>query len=279
MYEIAMKATKNMKHNTMNEGFCNNCGKKGHLFHQCKMPITSVGIIAFRKCPKEKGYGYEYLMIRRKDTLGYLDFLRGKYSVYEKSYIMNMMKQMTQSEKTLLRNKYHHIRAAGNINTKDKMNILISGIEHQGNYYDLLTLLNESEIYGTWDEAEWGFPKGRRNANENDYDCAVREFTEETGYDEHLLQNIRNMVPVEEVFTGSNYNSYKHKYYLMYMDYQNTCNHNGFQKTEVSEMKWKTLEKCLESIRPYNLEKRNMLQKLDSCLHQVQMITVDNIDT
>ena len=56
---------KNMK----NEGFCNNCGKKGHLFHQCKMPITSVGIIAFRKCPK--GSDYEYLMIRRKDTLGW----------------------------------------------------------------------------------------------------------------------------------------------------------------------------------------------------------------
>ena len=28
---------------------CSNCGKNGHLFQQCKYPITSVGIIAFRK--------------------------------------------------------------------------------------------------------------------------------------------------------------------------------------------------------------------------------------
>ena len=29
--------------------FCNNCGKTGHAFHQCKHPITSIGIIAVRQ--------------------------------------------------------------------------------------------------------------------------------------------------------------------------------------------------------------------------------------
>lgn len=29
--------------------FCNNCTKQGHLFNQCKMPITSIGIVAFKK--------------------------------------------------------------------------------------------------------------------------------------------------------------------------------------------------------------------------------------
>ena len=32
----------------MNESYCNNCGKKGHLYNQCKMPITSIGVVAFR---------------------------------------------------------------------------------------------------------------------------------------------------------------------------------------------------------------------------------------
>ena len=27
---------------------CNNCGKQGHQLHQCKLPITSYGIILFR---------------------------------------------------------------------------------------------------------------------------------------------------------------------------------------------------------------------------------------
>ena len=36
-----------LKKNTKN--FCNNCGKIGHLFHQCKLPITSIGVITIRK--------------------------------------------------------------------------------------------------------------------------------------------------------------------------------------------------------------------------------------
>ena len=27
--------------------FCNNCGNNGHLFYQCKKPITSIGILLF----------------------------------------------------------------------------------------------------------------------------------------------------------------------------------------------------------------------------------------
>ena len=57
--------------------FCNNCGKNGHLFHTCKNPITSIGIIAFRPSAE----GVQYLMIRRKDSLGFVDFMRGKISI------------------------------------------------------------------------------------------------------------------------------------------------------------------------------------------------------
>ena len=77
---------------------CNNCGKAGHLFHQCKIPITSYGIIAFRKnCDK-----YEYLMIRRKDTFSYIEFVRGKYNIEDSKYIMKLIEYMTDSEKKIL---------------------------------------------------------------------------------------------------------------------------------------------------------------------------------
>jgi 8-oxo-dGTP pyrophosphatase MutT (NUDIX family) len=42
-------------------------------------------------------------------------------------------------------------------------------------------------------EPEWGFPKGRRNYNEKDIDCALREFSEETGYSKYSLKNIENI--------------------------------------------------------------------------------------
>ena len=78
--------------------FCNNCGKNGHLFHQCKNPITSIGIIAF----KNTSEGIKYLIIRRKDSLGYIDFMRGKYPIGNKSYLLNILHEMTIEERSNL---------------------------------------------------------------------------------------------------------------------------------------------------------------------------------
>ena len=80
--------------------FCNNCGKHGHLFHQCKNPITSIGIIVFNNDNPE----IEYLMIRRKDSLGYVDFIRGKYPLFNKRYLLNIIGEMTDEEKNKLLN-------------------------------------------------------------------------------------------------------------------------------------------------------------------------------
>ena len=79
----------------MNKNICNNCGKNGHTFYQCKLPITSNGIILFRKKDKE----IQYLMIRRKDSFGFIDFIRGKYSPYNIFQIQNLVNEMSNTEK------------------------------------------------------------------------------------------------------------------------------------------------------------------------------------
>lgn len=84
---------------------CNNCGKQGHLFHQCKLPITSYGIILFRKNEN----GYKYLMIRRKDSFGYIDFIRGKYSPYNIYQIQKIVDEMSIQEKYL----WNHLKIYG----------------------------------------------------------------------------------------------------------------------------------------------------------------------
>ena len=257
---------------------CNNCGKPGHQFYQCKIPITSFGIIAFRKNPANNAY--EYLMIRRRDTLGYIDFLRGKYTLNNSHYIMNMIKQMTTAEKHRLRtsnfstlwnmlwggqptiNQYNVEEA----NSMEKFNLLKNGVMMQNVFYTLDKLLDESNQYPQWNEPEWGFPKGRRNTHEKDYDCAIREFSEETGYSPFILKNVHNILPFEEIFSGSNYKSYKHKYYLMNISYSDSLQSCAFEKTEVSDVGWKTIEQCISCIRPYNLEKIKIITKIHSCL-------------
>jgi ADP-ribose pyrophosphatase YjhB (NUDIX family) len=260
----------------MNESYCNNCGKQGHLYHQCKMPITSIGLITFRIYNDE----IQYLMICRKDTLGYIDFMRGKYSIFNKDFILNMLKQMTIEEKTKLKTLSFDELWIGLWGTKsvssqykseevvsyEKINSLRNGITVKNEFYSLDSLIEESNNYQLWTEPEWGFPKGRRNNQEKDYNCAVREFCEETGYEFNHLNNIQNILPFEENFTGSNYKSYKHKYFLMYMHYKDTMDVSNFQKSEVSKMEWKTIDECIQCIRPYNLEKIKLISNIDKCL-------------
>ena len=57
--------------------FCNNCNRNNHVYNNCRAPITSIGVIAFR-CGES---GPEFLMIRRRDSFGFVDFVRGKYSL------------------------------------------------------------------------------------------------------------------------------------------------------------------------------------------------------
>ena len=78
-----------------NTNQCNNCGKQGHLFHQCKLAITSYGIIVCRPSLN----GLQFLMLRRKDSFGYIDFIRGKYSPYNIYQVQNIVDEMSNSEK------------------------------------------------------------------------------------------------------------------------------------------------------------------------------------
>jgi len=274
----------------MSQSYCNNCGKQGHSFHQCKVPITSFGVIVFRRNPLNR---LEYLMIRRKDTLGFIDFMRGKYSVYNKDYIMNMMRQMTIAEKIRLKTQtfdqiWLDIWGSSNVSeqyrneeaaSRDKFCSLKNGIYTKTDSYHLDQLVDLSEQMDVWTEAEWGFPKGRRNYQERDYDCAVREFCEETGYTAESLVNVKNILPFEEIFTGSNYKSYKHKYYLNMMSYPDSLAKRHIQACEVSASEWKTYEQCMAAIRPYNVEKMTMLTSIDKMLRgnsmQFSAITSD----
>ena len=124
----------------------------------------------------------------------------------------------------------------------------------------------------TFEETELEFPKGRRNYQETDITCAYREFNEETGYMKDDLDMITNIQPFEEIFIGSNYKSYKHKYYLAYMK-ESDINKNNccVSNNEVSCIKWLNIDECIKVIRPYNLEKINIINKIDNIIHNYNL--------
>lgn len=271
-------------HKIVAHTLCNNCGKQGHSFHQCKLPITSYGIILCRPSSK----GFQFLMIRRKDSFGYIDFIRGKYSPYNIEQLQHTINEMSIHEKqqiinenfsTLWTNMWGNtsesqFRSEESISVK-KFDLITHGVYVNDVKYTLRDLVEKSNT--TWTETEWEFPKGRRNPQERDLDCGLREFEEETGYAQDSVFIVENILPFEEIFIGSNHKSYKHKYFLAYMnecknqDKDDVVNMQKYQKTEVSKLAWKTYEECLKSIRPYNLEKKKIITNINHLLQQYKL--------
>jgi 8-oxo-dGTP pyrophosphatase MutT (NUDIX family) len=241
--------------------YCNNCGKQGHLHGDCKIPITSIGIIVFRY---NKNKEREYLMIRRKDTFGYVEFSKGKYNINNEDCLLNWIDEMTFHEKQKVINI---------INQKKNNETPLD--DYTCKLFE--NLIKQSKTY--WTEPEWGFPKGRRNHQERDIVCGTREFCEETGVKKEKIKIIENIIPYEETFMGSNYKSYKHKYYIAYMD---NCNDlktpTTYQKTEVSKMEWKNIDEAYTCIRPYNLEKKEMLEKIHNMLNNYNFKNLNNLN-
>lgn len=276
---------------------CNNCGKQGHSFHQCKNPITSYGIILFRfkniplkeeveeveEVKEEKEI--EYLMIRRKDSFGYIDFIRGKYSPQNVDHIQEIINEMSISEKErILMYPFNELwdKMWGNISniqykneeiiSSKKFEIIKNGIIINDKIVTLKDIVNNSNT--NWNETEWEFPKGRRNYQEKDVDCALREFEEETGISFKNITIIDNILPFEEIFIGTNHKSYKHKYFLAYANNENgneIDNLYNYQLTEVSKLDWKNINKCLECIRPYNLEKKQLIININKVLQEYRL--------
>lgn len=272
-----------------NSTFCNNCGNNGHIFYQCKQPITSVGIIVYRNSNNNKTNTVdpEYLLIRRKDTIGYVEFMRGKYNIHSKMYLLNIISEMTNDEKERLltesfdslwnklwgndiRNQYRSEEKV----SREKFESLKNGIVLNNDDYSLETLINEANKIHQWEETEWGFPKGRHNNQEKDLSCALREFEEETGISRSNINIIHNIIPFEEIFTGSNYKSYKHKYYVAYMNNDIEIM-NSYQHTEVSKMEWKSYESAIKLIRTYNLEKKEVLTRVNTLITNYSMYDIN----
>lgn len=264
-----------------NYTFCNNCGGTGHAYHNCKKPIASIGIIVYKLDTVTNEI--LYLLIRRKDTLGFVDFMRGKYNVHDKRYIQNLVDVMTNEEKTristldfdtlwkqLWGEKVGIQYRGEEKKSREKFNKLNNGLLSKNEIYNIKSLVKESP--SIWIEPEWGFPKGRRNYQEKDIHCAIREFTEETGYEYKNINIIQNILPFEEVFTGSNLKSYKHSYYIAKLieepEYEPT-----FQETEVSDMKWLSYDNTIAKFRCYNLEKIDIITRVNNMLRDYRICT------
>ena len=262
-----------MHKNNPNNSICNNCGKDGHVFYQCKLPLISCGIILFKYTDNK----IKYLMIRRKNSYGYIDLIRGKYNQHNNDQILSLINQMSLEEKNkLLNNSFKELWEDIWWNTlKFQYNNEYVTSNNKFEYLRKSKLLNEliNTCIECWEETEWEFPKGRRNnTKEIDIECALREFQEETGIHPKNIKIVENIVTFDETFIGTNYKCYKNKYFIAgLIDKNISITLTNFQESEVSKISWKTCDECIECIRPLNLEKKNVIKNINNVLQQYRL--------
>lgn len=266
--------------------FCNNCGSEGHVFSKCNEPITSLGVIAYRFNTDKNEY--QFILIKRKDSLGFVDFMRGKYDLYNVIYLRNIFDEMTLQEKQMILHKsfdelWEHMWKYRNISMRykneyntsyKKYNKLKHGFTIRKQTISLETLIQTSPT--TWKDAEWEFPKGRRNYKESDYTSALREFQEETGIDCHELQVVMNIKPMDEVFIGSNFKCYKSRYFLCHIPYNTSLSFKK-QDCEVSSIGWYSFNEINELLRTTQSNKKDIIRNIYILLHDYTISPIQTI--
>lgn len=265
-----------------NVKYCNNCGNVGHTYKKCLHPILSYGIIVYRKDP-ENVSEYQILMIERKNSISYIEFLRGKYqNIYNIDYIRLLLSRFSNDEKQeillypfdeLWKKLWIH---TDTINHRIKMEYekskkmfesLQRGIIIKNNSITLRQLINEintSYLYN-----EWEIPKGRRKQYENNRDCAIREFNEETNISPDHYKLINNIIPITEEYKGINNVNYKHVYYLgeMIKDHKLEIDmDNREQYTEIKSIRWLKVSELSMFIRDHDKLKQTIIERIFSFL-------------
>lgn len=279
---------------------CTNCGMLGHHFRSCTAPIYSYGILAIKVpnrgwtqaeklCVNDtdlNGFPHEdiqYLMVQRRDSIGFIELLRAKYKLHDITYIQTQIEGTTIAERQALKTKsfeqlWIDLWGASTFETKQyrqeyeqakqKFEQLKEGIEIDGHCITLQYLLDTIPV--KWETPEWGFPKGRRNVGETDIACAMREFQEETGLSRHEYTLFEGMDPILETFFGNNNIHYCHVYYLAFV--HDTCILQPESSNEIGSLGWFSLKDALEKIRPTNVEKRELLLRTSTILKNTSLL-------
>lgn len=260
----------------MDKSYCNNCGNYGHVYKNCRHPILSYGIILYHKCKKTNEI--KIVMIERKDSLSYIEFLRGKYSsIFNLEYLKLLFSRMSSDEiericnndfDTLWNKLWIHTETINYrikreyIKSKSSFNNIKEGYKLKNDIINFDYLKNS--VKNKYNSNEWEIPKGRRNDLETNKECALREFKEETNINETNFNIINNIIPIVEEYQGINKVRYKHIYYIgqakekydLRIDMKNKD-----QYTEIKDIKWLSEEESYLKVRDYDLKKKNIIKE------------------
>lgn len=257
---------------------CSNCQGLGHMMRECPKPVCSYGVVLIRLRTNQTGNSdVEVCMVRRRDSFSFIEFVAGRYRLEDPRTVVDLLQSMTTAERELV--------ACGNFDTvyrsvwQDpnrartpayfiglaRYCALVLGYElRPGVCVSLKSLLQSTAT--AFDEPEWGLPKGRPHPSETQETCAIREMAEETtvtSNDYTLIRMGRHDMSTVfcETFVGSNGVSYEHRY-LMAVAESTAEPKVPPGSPEIGAVAWFTLKEAIEHMRPRDIEKQHMLERI-----------------
>ena len=244
--------------------YCNNCGNEGHLYRQCRLPVLSYGVLCIDND--------KFLMIQRKDSLAYIEFLRGKYDVHDEKYLIKLFNGCSVGERENIKNStFDELWEKLWLPSESKTQTDRMIREHKNSKVNFETLKNKNinelldGCHTKYATPEWEFPKGRRSNRETNIKCAIREFEEETDLTDKEYTLLDNVTPLSEEYIGSNGVRYKHIYYVAFYkgDRDLKINTERYEQySEIADLAWLTVAECFQILRKEQTTKNDVLKKL-----------------
>lgn len=303
-------ATSNNNNNTINNRrrrtnnntvICLNCGEVGHKSVRCQEPIKSFGIVAYKRktiCSNnliptdikdflkreippspppglglDSDLGLLYLLIQRRDSIAFVDLMRGNYRHNQDSAIDVYFKEMVPSEKyRLLNNSFQKNSEELWVNKRPNQ----FKVEHEIAARKFATL-NVSDLSRRNHSKYWytafGFPKGRkRGVRETELECAIREFSEESGYNPDSIKVDPDFFVIER-FIGSDGINYEQKYWIAecLTDDEPTIDpSNTEQIGEIGSIGWFTVRESVKLFYDVHSERKRILKEVHEKLVKIE---------
>ena len=290
---------------------CINCGSKSHISNTCPCPITSYGIININLADELKVYKDEiksvfgtnnnninisefdnneektplydqiykevrnsllFLLVSRKHSLGYIEFIRGRYDIHEFESIKHLFNQMTEYEITNIKNLTFDLLWCRLWKKNAKKQTYDKEYQLSDEKFTYVKENYNLEVFKpTFPTSEWGFPKGRRNNGEQDIECAMRECCEETNLLNSEMNILTGVNPIVEQMVGTNGVEYRHIYYMSIIDNIRRLNTDidPHHFIEIDTIGWFKRDRVHTLIRPYHTEKLDIVEKIINFLTYV----------
>lgn len=280
-------------HNRM---YCYNCHQKTHCTRNCTGPIMSYGIICYKHPPPTNAVelpdspenaadlpkDFLFAIVEVTNSYGFSEFVRGKYDINDTCYIQKLFDRMTLSEKRTIQETdfktlfYSVVPKSTHkqiyFECSIKFHVVKNGFFHekQGCFFNISLFVRRSTT--KYEFAEWYFPKGRKQKNETDLQCAHREFKEETGITLPEYSKIPRYSPCAlfaETHIAINKKTYMTQFYLV--KYAENTESTSFAaiSAEIKRVQWVPFSKIATYFRDYEREKIHLLEKIHKHISKV----------